>query len=108
MITITIFQNHDQITGFRCIGHAGYAEAGSDVVCAGASVLVLNTINSIEALTDSAFRLETDEETGLIDFEFDQSADHDALLLINSMILGLQGIQSDYGNDYIILNFKEV
>ena len=108
MITITIFQNHDQVTGFRCIGHAGYAEYGSDVVCAGVSILVINTINSTEAFSSSSFQLETEEDSGLIDFEFDQSADHNAALLINSMILGLQGIQSDYGNDYIILDFKEV
>ena len=31
-----------------------------------------------------------------------------AQLLVESMILGLQGIQNDYGNEFIILNFKEV
>lgn len=108
MTTITIFQNHDQVTGFRCIGHSGYAEAGTDIICAGISALVFNTINSIEAFTSARFRLDMEEESGLIDFELDQKADHDTALLIDSMILGLQGIQSDYGNDYIILNFKEV
>ena len=29
-------------------------------------------------------------------------------LLMKSLVLGLQGIQNTYGNDYIILTFKEV
>jgi uncharacterized protein YsxB (DUF464 family) len=108
MITITIFQSHDKVTGFRCIGHSGYAEAGSDIICAGVSALVINTINSIEALTSSTYQLDTEEASGLIEFELNEEADHDTALLIDFMILGLQGIQSDYGNDYIILDFKEV
>ena len=108
MITITIYQNHEDVTGFRCIGHSGYAESGSDIICAGVSALVINTINSIDSLTNSSFHLETEEESGLIDFTFEESADHDAQLLVESMILGLKGIQNDYGNEFIILDFKEV
>ena len=108
MISVTIFEDHKQVTRFRCIGHAGYAEAGSDIICAGVSTLVINTINSIEILTDSLFSVETEEESGLIDFQFQGAGDEGAELLIRSMILGLQGIQQDYGNEYIILNFKEV
>ncbi|MBO5259453.1 MAG: ribosomal-processing cysteine protease Prp [Agathobacter sp.] len=103
-----MFEDQEQVTGFRCIGHAGYAEAGSDIICAGVSTLVINTINSIEILTDSLFSVETEEESGLIDFQFQGVVDEGAELLIRSMILGLQGIQQDYGNEYIILNFKEV
>ena len=108
MIIITIFQNHDQITGFRCLGHSGYADAGSDIICAGVSALVINTINAIDTFTDSVYRIDTEEESGLIDFELEKEAGHDALLLVRSMVLGLQGIQNDYGNEFIILNFKEV
>ena len=108
MITITIYQNHEDVTGFRCIGHSGYAESGSDIICAGVSALVINTINSIDSLTNSSFHLETEEESGLIDFTFEESADHDAQLLVESMILGLQGIQTNYGKKFLTLDFKEV
>lgn len=108
MITITIYQNQNRVTGFRCMGHSGYADAGSDIICAGVSALVINTINSIEAFTSSTYRVNTEEESALIDFRLDQEAGHDTALLIDSMILGLQGIQNDYGNEYIILDFKEV
>jgi uncharacterized protein YsxB (DUF464 family) len=108
MITITIFQDQKGVKRFRCTGHAGYAEAGSDIICAGVSALVINTINSIEELTDAHYKIDTDEESGLIDFTLQDEAGHDASLLLSSMILGLQGIQTDYGDEYIVLNYKEV
>lgn len=109
MITITIYQNQEQVAqGFRCIGHAGYANVGEDIVCSAVSVLVINTINSIEVYTDAEFDIETEEETGLIAFRLKHPANHDETLLIDSMILGLQGIQNDYGKEFLILEFKEV
>ena len=108
MITITIFQNRESITGFRCLGHAEYAEYGSDIVCAGVSALVVNAINSIEAMTNAEYDLKTDEETGLVDFKLKDSADHDTSVLLLSMVLGLQGIQTNYGNEFLTIDFKEV
>ncbi len=109
MIHITIYQNHaNECTGFRCIGHSGYADAGSDIICAGVSALVINAINSIEKFTSVMPQLETEAESGLIDCRLKNYTDHDVALLMQSMILGLQGIQKDYGNEFIILDFKEV
>ena len=108
MITITILQDHEDAVGFHCIGHSGYAGAGSDIICAGVSALVINTINSIETFTEDSYHIDTEETSGLIDFRLDQKAGHDTQLLMKSMVLGLQGIQNDYGNEYIILDFKEV
>ena len=47
--------------GFSCIGHSGYAEQGEDIVCAAISVLVINTINSLDELTGERFKLVTNE-----------------------------------------------
>ena len=33
-----------------CMGHAGYAAYGRDIVCASVSVLVINTINALTEL----------------------------------------------------------
>ncbi|MDE6889524.1 MAG: ribosomal-processing cysteine protease Prp [Eubacterium sp.] len=109
MIKITIFQNRKkQYTGLSCIGHAGYADAGEDIVCAGVSVLVINTLNAIEAFTGDAFDAETDQESGRITASFHRPAGHDAKLLLDTMVLGLQEIQDRYGTAYSILTFKEV
>ena len=109
MTNITIFRDKNQnVLGFECIGHAGFAGFGQDVVCAGISILVQNTINSIQTYTEEGFSCEADENSGDIRFHFSDVPEHDAALLINSMILGLQGIQSSYGKKFLRLQFKEV
>ena len=109
MTNITIFRDKNQnVLGFDCVGHAGFASFGQDIVCAGISILVQNTINSIQAYTEEGFSCEADEKSGDIHFHFSDIPEHDAALLIDSMILGLQGIQSSYGKKFLRLQFKEV
>lgn len=109
MTQITVFRNQNhEFLGFECLGHAGYADAGEDIVCAGISALVINTVNSLSAYTAEKFKTDSEAETGKIFLQFNNPAGHDADLLMKSMVLGLQEIQNNYGNDYIILNFKEV
>ncbi len=109
MITITVYQNRaGQYLRLHCIGHAEYADSGKDIVCAGVSTLVINTINAIEAFTKDEFDSRTDPASGLIDISFRHPPGHDAQLLLKTMILGLQDIQSNYGTDYSFIDFKEV
>lgn len=56
MTTITFFMEEDRIIGFDSVGHSGYAEEGSDIVCAGitsAIRLVDATINDVLGLAAS-------------------------------------------------------
>lgn len=109
MIRVTILRENEGVyRGFECIGHAAYAEEGQDIVCAGVSALVINTINSVAYFTKERFSTDSDEETGMISFRLEQVENHDAQLLMHSLVLGLQGIQNNYGNEYITLAFKEV
>ena len=63
MIQVTMIRNRDgKYIGFDCIGHAGYAGSGEDIVCAGVSVLVINTVNSIRSYTNEIFSADTDED----------------------------------------------
>ena len=88
MITITILQDHEDAVGFHCIGHSGYAEAGSDIICAGVSALVINTINSIETFTEDSYHIDTEETSGLIDYRVDQKARQETPLRMMYMLLG--------------------
>lgn len=109
MIRIIIRQDCEgRPSGFSTAGHAGYAEAGEDIVCAAVSVLVLNTVNSVEQLTENGFRAEQNQETGEIDFRFSEIPDSSGELLLRSMILGLEQIQEEYGAEYLRLQFEEV
>ena len=54
MIHVTICQNKKgEYLGFDAKGHAGYAEAGDDIVCAAASILMINTANALELYADA-------------------------------------------------------
>ena len=109
MTHITIYRNQkNAFTGFCCEGHAGYADAGEDIVCAGISTLVINTINSIEALTETEILADAEQDSGTIHVHFPSGCDEQAKLLVDAMILGLQGIQTNYGKKFLTLDFKEV
>ena len=40
MTRVEFFDHEGRISGFCCSGHSGYAEAGSDIVCAAVSTAV--------------------------------------------------------------------
>ena len=106
MIRIEIHKDKQQYTGFTSQGHAGYAEAGYDIICAAVSVLTVTTVNSIETFTKDKFSVKQKE--GFLEVTLEGTVSRETALLLDSMILGLQGIQNDYGNEYIKLIFKEV
>lgn len=107
MITVTVYQNeHMDYTGFVCRGHAGYAAAGADIVCAAVSVLVVNTVNSVEKFTKT--RTIVHDTDGEVSLRIDGESGTDAQLLLRSMVLGLQGVADAYGSRYMKLTFKEV
>ena len=109
MTTITIYKSENgSYQRFTCKGHAGYADYGKDIVCASVSCLVINTINSLDELVHEDMEITTNEGKGLIDCRFKDEISSQGRLLMDSMILGLQGIVSDYGKKYLELKFKEV
>ena len=108
MTSITVHKQGDKYLGFVCNGHAGYAEFSKDIVCASISVLVINTINSLDQLAGEKIKLVTNEEEGLIDCRFEGQINDKAKLLLDSMVLGLREIKKQYGKTFIDLTFEEV
>lgn len=94
-------------TGFRIKGHAGYADSGSDIVCAAVSILVINTVNSIESFTKATCDVRSKKKTGLIECRIISGNDEDCQLLIRNLILGLTIIQKEYGKEYIEIVVKK-
>ena len=109
MIKVTIYQSSEgEISGFAIQGHAGYAESGSDIVCAAVSVLAQNTVNSIEQFTQDGFSADVDEEEGGgLYLKMEPGYSKESKLLLDSLILGLQGIEEEY-MDYLDVIFEEV
>ena len=110
MTHVTIYRNRNkECIGFTAIGHAGYAKAGEDIVCAAVSVLIINTCNAIERLTGTPISLITDEEEGLIECRLRDNPSEQTELLFSAMILGIESMaeNEDY-EEYIQLLYEEV
>ena len=109
-MTTVIFRKTRQgeYRGLKCSGHAGYARQGSDIVCAALSVLVINTLNSLEELCRIAIKPDTDEESGFIACDFPEGMDEKAVLLLDSLALGCVSIEKQYGKKYCKVKFEEV
>ena len=48
MTTVTFYQSNQVLYGFSTEGHTGYADAGSDILCAAVSSLTIFVVNTIE------------------------------------------------------------
>ena len=107
MIEVQALKEKGHYKSFHIQGHAGYADAGEDIVCAAISALTINCINSIETFTNDEFLLDTDEEAGLIRLIFSYKPGSKSELLIDSLALGLREIENE-NKEYITLDFKEV
>ena len=110
MIRIPFYENgHHEYEGFDVTGHSGYADSGEDIICSAVSMLVINTINSIEMFTDDETSCVSNEDNGSIVFRIGAGSSHDAQLLIRSMILGLESLEDNEEYDpYIDIIFEEV
>ena len=53
MTRVTFYTAQGQFTGFEVCGHAGYAPAGEDIVCAGVSACCELAINILSELNDT-------------------------------------------------------
>ena len=104
MITITVKKRTGNYLEFVSKGHAGYAEEGQDIVCAAVSVLVINTVNSLETFTDDQF--EVQEDDGYVSFHFTAPVTERGTLLMDSLILGLTEIEHSYNNRYLTVKVK--
>ena len=82
-----------RLDGITIDGHAGYAEAGKDIVCAGVTALTENLIDSIESLTKD--EIQYDISPGRVDIHF-KNLSEDGKLLVDSFFLGICGIEHDF------------
>ncbi len=94
--------------GIEIKGHADYAPEGEDIICAAVSALALNFYNSVETFTEDDFQGSAGEYELQFGFRFTSQISPESRLLMNSLVLGLQNIEKDYGKSHIIIRFEEV
>ena len=107
MTTITFHKTKSgEYTGFTCSGHAGFDDYGKDIVCASISVLIINTINSLEEIVHERMSVKTDEQDGYIACEFKGALKEGSKVLVDSLVLGISQIAKQYGEEYCKLEFE--
>ena len=110
MIRVVISKEDGAYRSFICSGHAQYAPEGTeDIVCAGVSAIVINTINCLMDLLDEKIGVDYDEdEGGLITCVFTAPPSDKASFLIDCMVHGLKWIMEQYGERYLTFEIEEV
>ena len=95
MIKFTTVSDTDgKITQFTVEGHSGYAESGSDIVCASVSSVVWLTVNGIEK--QNLAQLSYEERDGFVKCIISGSRMDGADVLLNSLVMCIAELSGQY------------
>ncbi|WP_449290889.1 ribosomal-processing cysteine protease Prp [Oscillibacter ruminantium] len=100
MTTVSFFMEGERIVGFQVKGHSGYAEAGSDIVCAAVTSavrLVDATVNDVLGLAAS---VKVDEDAAKISFRLPGGLSAAAESCCQSMLTGLMVYFAQLHDEY--------
>ena len=115
MVKITFFKRDGIYYGFRETGHAGFDEAGKDIVCAAISAMTMLVINAIEVSYASDVEYSIDEDTADIEVRAfgalpansdDEKKQYAISGLIQAYFLQLVDMIEDY-DEYLDVNEVE-
>ena len=102
MTRCEFFTENDRITGFSISGHSGYAEAGSDIVCAAISAVVTMAEATINEVCGAKAKVRVKEEDARVTLTLPASCDEEDTVqaVLAGMMLTLCSMRDDYP-DYI-------
>jgi uncharacterized protein YsxB (DUF464 family) len=96
MIKVKYYYNDDfQIKGFCLSGHAGFADAGQDIVCSAVTSNAIAVINSLNKLQKVEFEKIVADE-GHIECIVDASYIEKSKLLLEHFQLAVEEIKREY------------
>lgn len=89
-----------RITGFTVRGHAGYADRGQDIVCAGVTAVVFTALEGLKAVAGVPHTVRQDGRRGYVECRLGEGASEEqaarAQTILETMVLGLRDIEKDY------------
>ncbi|MBQ8507609.1 MAG: ribosomal-processing cysteine protease Prp [Clostridia bacterium] len=98
------------LIGYSASGHSGYAEAGSDIVCAAVSALTQTVLNGLKNVLKAPVMFDQDDDGAFIEANLTPEATEEqiqqAQLLLVTLKEGLQAIQREYPRNLRII-FKD-
>ena len=105
MTTITFRSQGSRITGFDVQGHSGYAEAGSDIVCAAISAAVAMAEATINDVCGAKAKVRVKEEDARITLTLPTSCDEEESVqaCLAGMMLYLCSLRDEYPDNVEVL-----
>ena len=102
MTRCEFFTEDDRITGFSVSGHSGYAEAGSDVICAAITAIVTMAEATINDVCGAKAKVRVKEEDARITLTLPASCDEEESVqaVLAGLLLYLCNLRDEYP-DYI-------
>ena len=102
MTKCEFFTEDDRITGFSVSGHSGYAESGSDIVCAAISAVVTMAETTINDVCGAKAKVRVKDEDARVTLTLPTSCDEEEAVqaVLAGMMLTLCSMRDDYP-DYI-------
>ena len=102
MTRCEFFTEDDRITGFSVSGHSGYAESGSDIVCAAISAVVAMAEATINDICGAKAKVRVKEEDARITLTLPTSCDEEETVqaVLAGLLLYLCNLRDEYP-DYI-------
>lgn len=100
MIKVLISKKENIIDSIKITGHAGFSEAGSDIVCASVSSICITTVNALIRIDSECINYE--ETDGYLKVDIKKHSEV-VDILIENMISLLIELEKDY-KKYIKIN----
>ncbi len=99
MIRAKLFRSADGLwTGYELRGHADWADAGQDIVCAATSMLAINCVNSLESVCQVQAQVTEGDGrlSATLPDKMSPQQSHDAQVLLAALCQGLKDLQEAY------------
>ena len=106
MTRCEFFTEEDRITGFSISGHSGYAEAGSDIVCAAVSAIVTMAEATINDVCGAKAKVRVrEQENARITLTLPASCDEEESVqaVLAGMMITLCSMRDDYPDNIEVL-----
>ena len=100
MIRVEINKKNNVIESIHCIGHAGYANYGKDIVCASFSTMIITTINAILEFDKEAISYTDTNDLKIINIKKDNITNG----LLNNLVQMMRELRENYDKN---INIKE-
>ncbi len=102
MTRCEFFTEDERITGFSVSGHSGYAESGSDIVCAAISAVVAMTEATVNDICGAKAKVRVKEQDARITLTLPTACDEEESVqaVLAGMLLYLCDLRDEYP-DYI-------